>query len=535
MRSFSVFESNGPLRIAATVVISTALVAGCSSLSAPGGVGERRTVATGTTSAPSTLDPAAAWDSSWELYKNVFQTLLSFPAAGTAPEPDAARSCDFIDRKNRVFRCTMREGLKFSNGNPVDADAVKHSIDRIGKIKAKSGPLPLLSSLDRVEAPNRRTVTFYLKKTDATFPFILATPAAAIVDPKSYPADELRKNNVVVGSGPYSLKSYKQDVRAELIRFEDYRGAAKIKNDEVSVDYYKKSARMVAALKAKKIDVAYRGLTPDQVTDFQKTEASNDDFELAEVLGTEISYLAFTDKDPLARNPQVRKAVAQLIDRKELVRKVYKRTADPLYSMVPGGITGHTSAFYDAYGEPSRLKAKKTLNKAGIRKRVPLELWYTTDRYGDTNGEMFAEIKRQLDDSGLFDVTIKGRTWSKFVQGYAKGEYPVFGRGWFPDFPDADNYVGPFVGKKNALGTRYDNAEISKRLLPASRKESDREAASRALTDAQKIMAQDAALLPLWQGRVYVASVKDATGVEWLIDPSTLPRLWELNKNTGGW
>jgi peptide/nickel transport system substrate-binding protein len=48
-------------------------------------------------------------------------------------------------------------------------------------------------------------------------------------------------------------------------------------------------------------------------------------------------------------------------------------------------------------------------------------------------------------------------------------------------------------------------------------------------------MAQDAALLPLWQGRVYVASVKDATGVEWLIDPSTLPRLWELNKNTGGW
>jgi peptide/nickel transport system substrate-binding protein len=502
-------------------------------LSGDDGENKRRAIATGTTSAPSTLDPAAAWDGSWELYKNVFQTLLSFSGSSSYPEPDAARRCKFTDNASRVYRCTLRDGLKFSNGNPLDARAVKHSVDRVATIKSKSGPLGLMGSLDRVETPDKKTVVFHLKKSDATFPFILATPATAIVDPQTYPADKLRKGNKLVGSGPYSLKSYSPGKRAELAKFNRYRGPAKVKNDVVTIDYFKDSSEMTKALKAKKIDVVYRGLTPTQVTDFQKAQAKGDqDIELSEVLGSEISYLVFNPKDPMAGNPAVRTAVAELIDRKALVRNVYKRTADPLYSMVPGGITGHTSAFYDRYGEPSKAEAEKALTGAGIRKKVPLTLWYTTDRYGSTTGETFAELKRQLNDSGLFDVTVKGRPWSKFVGGYSKGKYPVFGRGWFPDFPDADNYVAPFVGKNNALGTPYNNPEITEKLLPTSRKEGNRATASRSFTRAQKIIAKDARLLPLWQGRVYVASVRDVAGVEWVLDSSTLPRLWELNKKS---
>ena len=527
------FDRNRSLRIAATVVISTSLVAGCSSLSGDDSEDKRREIVTGTTSAPSTLDPAAAWDGSWELYKNVFQTLLSFPSSSSSPEPDAAKRCGFTDNASRVYRCTLREGLKFSNGNPLDAEAVKHSIDRIGAIKSKSGPFGLMGSLDRVEAPDKRTVVFHLKKSDATFPFILATPATAIVDPESYPAKKLRKSNKLVGSGPYSMKSYSEGKRAELVKYNDYRGPAKVKYDVVTINYYPDSSPMVKDLKAKKIDLAYRGLTPQQVTGFQKAKANGDqDIELNEILGSEISYLVFNPKHPMAGNPAVRKAIAELIDRKALVRNVYKRTADPLYSMVPGGITGHTSAFYDAYGEPSKAEAEDTLSKAGINKKVPLTLWYTTDRYGSTTGDTFAEIKRQLNKSGLFDITVRGQPWSKFVEGYSKGKYPVFGRGWFPDFPDADNYVAPFVGKNNALGTPYDNPKITEELLPSSRKQSNRATASRSFTSAQKIIAKDARLLPLWQGRVYVASLKDVAGVEWVLDPSTLPHLWELQKKS---
>lgn len=527
------FDRNGPLRIAATVVITCSMAAGCSSMSGDDGEDKRREIIGGTTSAPSTLDPAAAWDGSWELYKNVFQTLLSFPSSSSAPEPDAAQRCGFTDSASRVYRCTLREGLKFSNGHPLDAKAVKHSIDRVLKLKTKSGPSALLGSLDRVETPDKRTVVFQLKKSDATFPFILATPATAIVDPLVYPADKLYKGNDVAGSGPYTLKSYRKGKRAQLIAYDGYNGPAKVKNDVVTVEYFQDSAKMVKALKGKKIDVAYRGLTADQVSGFQKAQANgNQEVELTELLGTEISYLVFNPKDRMAGNPAVRKAVAQLVDRQALVRNVYNRTYEPLYSMVPGGITGHTSAYYDRYGEPSKEKAEQTLRDAGIDKKVPLKLWYTTDRYGDTTAETFAELKTQLNKSGLFDVTTEGRPWSKYVEGYSKGKYPVFGRGWFPDFPDADNYVAPFVGENNALGTAYESPEITDELLPGSRKESNRATASRAFTRAQKIIAKDARLLPLWQGRVYVASKKEVSGVEWVLDPSMLPRLWEMHKKS---
>src|SRR5690606_30593045 len=102
--------------------------------------------------------------------------------------------------------------------------------------------------------------------------------------------------------------------------------------------------------------------------------------------------------------------------------------------------------------------------------------------------------------SGLFTVTLKSRPWKTYVTGYQKGEYPVFGRGWFPDFPDADNFIAPFVGEENALGTPYEAPEITKVLLPESRRESNRANVVKQFKEAQQIMVEHARLLPLLQG-----------------------------------
>ncbi|GAA2067970.1 ABC transporter substrate-binding protein [Streptomyces albiaxialis] len=524
-------DRNGPLRIAAAV-LPLALVAACSSLSGDDEEDERSLVV-GTTSAPTSLDPAAAWDGSWELYRNVFQTLLTIPKTGSMPQPDAARKCAFTDTRSQVYRCTLREGLKFSSGNELDAEAVKHAFDRTRTLNAKSGPSSLLSSLDKVETRGKRTVVFHLRKSDATFPFVLSTPAASLVDPEAYPAARLRTEGSVVGSGPYVLESYDEGERAVLNKNEDYRGAAELKNDSVTIRYFERSSKMVGELKAGRVDITYRGLTPKQITSFQdaETEAEND-IELSEMAGSEIHYLVFNPRDPQARNPAVREAIARLIDRKALVRAVYDRTADPLYSMVPTGIAGHTNAFFNMYGEPDKRKARAVLARAGIREKVKLTLWYTTDRYGEATAREFAEIKRQLNASGLFDITVKGRSWGTFQEGYLDGDYPVFGRGWSADFPDADNYIAPFVGRNNAVGTPYVNPTLTERLLPRSRKQSDRAVAGRSFASAQRIIADDVRLLPLWQGRVYIASHKEIAGVEWALDPSVIMRVWELHKKS---
>ena len=142
------FNRNRRLRRLAAMT-SISLVAGCGVLSS-GSSDDKGPIVVGTTSSPSTLDPAAAWDSSWELFRNVFQTLLAYPVGATVPQPDAAKSCAFTDQSNRTYRCELRPGLTFSNGDKLDARAVKYSIDRIKKINFISGPAGLLSSLDRV-------------------------------------------------------------------------------------------------------------------------------------------------------------------------------------------------------------------------------------------------------------------------------------------------------------------------------------------------------------------------------------------------
>ncbi|OAH15513.1 ABC transporter substrate-binding protein [Streptomyces jeddahensis] len=509
---------------------SISLLAGCGLVSS-GDDEDQQKIVVGTTSAPSTLDPAASWDGSWELFRNIYQTLLSYPSGASEPEPDAAENCEFTDTSNRTYRCTLRAGMKFSNGDTLDAEAVKHSIDRILNIDLAGGPAGLLGSLDKVETKGDLDVIFHLNKPDTTFPFVLATPAMSIVDPAEYPANALRKDGQVTGSGPYTLEAYEDGKEADLAGNPTYKGLADRKNSAVTIRYFQDSGKMFDALKEKQIDVILRGLAAEDVVELQ-SHASQEDLQLTEGAGMEISYLVFNPKDPWARKPAVRKAIAQLIDRGAIADKIYKNTVEPLYSMVPRGLAGHTTGFFDRFGEPSVEKAKGILTAAGITEKVPLTLWYTTDRYGSATAPEFQEIKRQLNASGLFDVTVKGRPWKTYVEGYSKGEYPVFGRGWFPDFPDAENFIAPFVGQENALGTPYAAPEITDELLPESRRESDRGAVVKQFERAQEILVDDARLLPLWQGKQYVAASDEIAGAERALDPSTIMMMWELQRKT---
>ncbi|WP_432138979.1 MULTISPECIES: ABC transporter substrate-binding protein [unclassified Streptomyces] len=507
------------------------MIAGCGYFS-DSGSDDQGPIVVGTTSPVSTLDPAASWDGSWELFRNVYQTLLAYPPGAITPEPDAAKSCEFTDTGNRAYRCELREGLTFSNGDKLDAQAVKYSIDRILKINAATGPAGLLGSLDRVQVRGDLEVVFQLNKSDATFPFVLATPAMSIVPPDDYPADALREKSGIIGSGPYKLENYKEGERAELVRNDRYKGFAERRNDAVTVRYFQDSGAMVKALRDRDIDVTYRGLAADDIVSLEGKSSENEGLSIVEGTGASIDYLVFNPKDKWAAKPAVRKAIAQIIDRPALARTIYKNTVQPLYSMVPQGLTGHTTVFFDDFGNPDPEKAKEILTDEGITDPVPLTFWYTSDRYGSETALEFKELKRQLEATGLFEITLKSRPWKEYVDGYQKGEYPVFGRGWSPDFPDADNFIAPFVGEQNALGTPYKATRITDVLLPRSRQESDRANVVKDFEEAQKVLVDDVRLLPLWQGKQYVAANEDISGGERSLDASTIMLLWELSRKT---
>ncbi|WP_329246431.1 ABC transporter substrate-binding protein [Streptomyces sp. NBC_01478] len=488
-----------------------------------------------TKDAPAPLDPAYAYDvGTWNILRQTVQTLMIQPKGEGDPVPEAAEKCGFTDTGNERYACTLREGLKFANGDKITAEDVKYSIDRAMRIKADSGVFALLSTVDTVETQGDREVIFHLKSADATFPYKLSTPVAGIVNPDDYQKDKLRDGFDIDGSGPYTLSVAKKDdaiTTATFTKNPNYKGALKVNNSKVEMRSFADADAMGDAITKGDIDVMTRTMSPEQI---QKLSDDTDgDVDLVEMPGLEIRYLGFNTEATSVKSKAVREAMAQIIDRGALVSKVYGTEAEPLYSMVPATITGHSNSFFNKYGDPSVTKAKAMMAAANITTPVKLTLNYTTDHYGPATKDEFVQLQKQLNDSGLFDVSIKGTPWATFRPAEQKGKYDVYGMGWFPDFPDADNYLAPFLDKDNTLGLPYANTKIRNTLIPESRREADRLAAAKSLTSIQDIVASDVPLIPLWQGKQYVAARDDVTGTAYVLNSSSTLQLWELGRGVG--
>ncbi|SOD87785.1 ABC transporter substrate-binding protein [Streptomyces sp. Ag109_G2-15] len=491
---------------------------------------------TATSDAPAPLDPAYAYDvGTWNILRQTVQTLMTQPKGEGDPVPEAAESCSFTDSGNERYACKLRDGLSFANGDKVTAEDVKFSIERALRIKADSGVAALLNTIDTIETQGDREVIFHLKTADATFPYKLSTPVAGIVDPKDYDKGKLRDGFEVDGSGPYTVTADVKDnaiVSATFTKNASYKGSLKVNNDQVVIRSYDDADAMGAAIDKGDIDVMTRTMSPAQIDKLDS--GSDENVDLVDMPGLEIRYLAFNTNAPTVKNKAVRQAMAQVINRGELVSKVYGTQAEPLYSLVPATLTGHSNSFFNKYGDPNVAKAKDLLTKAGVTAPVKLTLHYTTDHYGSATKQEFEILQKQLNGSGLFDVSIQGHPWATFRPAEQKGQYDVYGMGWFPDFPDADNYVAPFLDKDNFLGSPYSNSTIQRTLIPESRREADRLNATKSLTEIQNTVAEDVPVLPLWQGKQYVAARDDITGVSYALNSSSTLQLWELGRGVSG-
>ncbi|WP_217141448.1 ABC transporter substrate-binding protein [Streptomyces sp. AC627_RSS907] len=482
--------------------------------------------------APAPLDPAYAYDVGlWNILRQTTQTLMVQPRGDGEPVPEAAEKCGFTDTGNERYACTLRDGLKFANGDPITAEDVKYSVERALTIKDDTGVFALLSTVDTVETQGDREVIFHLKTADATFPYKLSTPVAGIVNADQYPKDKLRAGFELDGSGPYTMKAeVKGDKLAKAVftKNPNYKGSLEVNNDKVEMVFFDDAEAMGAAIDKGDIDLMTRAMTPDQIQ--KLSNGTDSDVNLVEVAGLEIRYLGFNTAAPTVKDKAVRQAMAQLINRSQLVSEVYGSQAEPLYSMVPASITGHSNSFFNTYGDPSVSKAKSTLADADVTTPVKLTLHYTTDHYGAATKQEFEQLQKQLNDSGLFQVDIEGVPWDTFQTAQRKGEYDVFGMGWFPDFPDADSFIAPFLDKDNTLNSPYLNPKIIDKLIPESRGEADRLSAVDSLTEIQNITADDVPMIPLWQGKQYVAARGDVTGTAYVLNSSSSLQLWELSR-----
>jgi len=522
-------------RRSATFAAASLAVSGLLVLAACGGsVGDKSgsggktstTITVGTTDKVISFDPAGAYDQgSWTIIQNLYQHLMAVAPGASKATPEAAQSCAYTTPT--AYTCTMRPGLTFSNGDPLDAAAVAFTFNRIAKINDPKGPSSLVLNIKKATAQGNK-VTLTLGTPDQTIPLLLAGGEGALVDPKVFPANKVLDSAKVIGSGPYKLDKYDVGTQVVLSKNPKYKGDDKINNDKVIVSYKQKASDLKLSLENADVDVAYRTLTP---TDLKSLASeSSKGVKVVYGPGAEIRYIDFDTTLQPGKQKAARQAAAYLIDRQKIATDVYDGQVQPLYSIVPQGLFGATQPFKDEYGTtPDLTKAKAALKAAHISTPVNMTLWWNPDHYGELSSDEYAAIEKQLETGGLFKVTRRSVDWNTYDEDSKKHAYPVYELGWFPDYPDADDYLTPFFPKGGFANTGYDNPALDK-LIDQQRGEQDQTKRLALLTQAQQIVAQDVPLIPVWQGKQNAGVRSNITGVQNTFDASFNFRFWLVGK-----
>jgi len=493
----------------------------------------------GTTDAVTSVDPAGSYDfGSWNIQYNIFQQLMTVPAGGTDPEPDAA-DCSYDDPQ--TITCKLKEGLKFSNGDDLTSSDVLFSFKRNIEINDPNGSAVLLGSISNgddkkptladgaIETPDDTTVVFHLNQPDQTFMQVLTSATTSIVDEDTFPADDKLADDDtdnMIGSGPFVLSQYKAGEQAVFEANDSYTGDKTPQSSQVFVQYFNDPAPLKTAVESGEVDIAWRTLSPTDLNSIEKGGKA----EVIRGKGSEFRYWVWQFSTDVGKNKAIRQSVAQLIDRQAISDNAYDGSVTPAYSIVPPGFAGQKDSFKEKYGEPNVDAAKKILDAAGVQTPVKIKLGYPPEHYGPNAVDEANELADQLNSSGLFDATVDDAAWEEYQTVYKEGAYDLFMLGWYPDFLDADNYLSPFVRDGGFFANGYSSDKANK-LLDQEIGETDPDARADEIGQLQDIVAEDVPLIPSWNGQNVAVANSSMEGVLDTLDPTYIFRFWMISKN----
>ncbi|WP_111745995.1 ABC transporter substrate-binding protein [Salinisphaera orenii] len=490
----------------------------------------------GTTDTVHTVDPARCYDFYCSnVLRNVGQTLVTYPPNGTNLVPELAKSMPKISDDGKVYTFTLNKGVKFQNGSKLTSKDVKFSLNRAFWINHPEGAGFLLSDIQSIDTPDPHTVVIHLKSSNINFVSKLAYTVATIVPSDSYPSpdgpipndakpsryDKYIKEDLI-GSGPYKVANFQVNQSMLLSTWDGYWGD-KPKNDKVLVRFYAKSSQMLVALKSGEVDVAFRHFTTEQKNNLKKSSK----IKASKGAGAAIRYLVFNPNLKPAGSKKVRRAIAAAMDRGRIIQSVLGGAAKPSYSMVP-------PAFKNAYKPKFKTTYRGQKASDYLDHKVDLTLWYSRGHYGETETALAQTIKRILEETDLFNVTLKSSEWAQFTSNAypgPSGQYPVFLMGWYPDYLDPDNYLAPFYHSSKSFLRIYDNKRMDK-LLNAETKANgpNTDARMKTFSKIQTLAAKDVPIVPLYVATPFAFARDDVSGVDKTMGAAQIFRYSVLSK-----
>lgn len=242
----------------------------------------------------------------------IYDTLMQYDEAEGTYSPHVAESLEANDTFDE-WTLTLRDGITFGNGDPLDANAVVASMERYQSEDNKGPYRNLALTIDEMQAVDDATVVFQLSKPWASFPFLLANGGGMIVN--TAVADEMGEGFGVdptgAGVGPFEPSRYASGEEIVLTAKDDY-WAGDLCIDELTFQSMPEDSTRWDAFRNEEIDVAYIR-TPTLIA--QAEEAGYGSLStLSSASNAILLNAGVRDSDPITADPRVRQAVAYAID-----------------------------------------------------------------------------------------------------------------------------------------------------------------------------------------------------------------------------
>ena len=408
-----------------------------------------------------------------------------FEISNTAiPTPILAQSYS-ISPDGKIITIYLRKGIKFHHTDwfkptrDFNADDVVFSLNRvlgyetylptleqsavdyknpqyrIFHEQAKKVRFPYFESIklnqkiESVKALNPHTVQITLFKPDASILSHLASQYAIIFS-QEYAVQLNADDNLVqldllpVGTGPYKVKNYFRNQYVRLEKNEDYwKKDAKIKNIiiDLSTD---RTGRLVKFFNGECQIASY-----PEVSQLGLLKENDKRYYVKSAEGMNLAYLAFNFQNAVIQNEQVRRAIAQAINRQRIIKTIYHNTATVANNIIPNISWASSVNTPDFAYDFNPSEAKKVLQD----KQLHLNMWVLNEEqvYNPAPLKTAELIKEDLNNVGV-NVTIRSVTRTFLIDQLNKKSenYDMILTGWLAGNLDPDSFMRPILSCNSA-------------------------------------------------------------------------------------
>lgn len=414
-----------------------------------------------------------------------------------------------------VWTFKIREGAKWSNGDPVTAQDFVYSWQRLADPNTASPYESYLQyahivNIDDIIAGKKKSAELGVKALDSNtleitlseavpyLPKLLAHPSMSPVNQKVIEkfGEKWTQPANFVGNGAYALKDWTVNERIVLERSPTYWDNKNTVIDKVTFLPISSEVTDVNRYRAGEIDMTYSNLP---IEFFQKLKKEiPDELRVSPYLCT-YYYEINNEKAPF-NDPRVREALKLSMDRDIITYKVKNQGDIPAYGFTPpftDGIKESKPEWFTSWTQEQRNeKARQLLEEAGYNKANPLKfklLYNTSDLHKKVAIAASSIWKKNLGA----DVSLENQEWKTFLDTRHQGTYDVARAGWCADYNEPSSFLNMMLSYSSNNTVHYKNTEFDALIKESLRVKSDDERAD-IYQKAEAVLDKDSAIVPLY-------------------------------------